>query len=229
MYRKFLNARSPLRLLEKGLHGGLGAGNVGLVLAGHGTGKTAFLVSVALDDLLRGGRVLHVSLDQTVSHVRAYYDTVFEDLASSTQLEDEARIHADVDRSRTIRAYPPDGFGPEKLREAIAIETQGAGAPELVVVEGCDLEKASRDDLKAYCEIASELSGEIWFSQAVDAEGTETIPEGLREKVDLVGVVLSLIPETDSVGLRCLKDHDNPDTSALRVHLDPNTLLLARG
>ena len=24
MYRKFLNARSPLRLLEKGLHGGLG-------------------------------------------------------------------------------------------------------------------------------------------------------------------------------------------------------------
>jgi len=33
MYRKFLNARSPLRLLEKGLHGGLGTGNLGLVLA----------------------------------------------------------------------------------------------------------------------------------------------------------------------------------------------------
>ena len=29
MYRKFLNARSPMRLLEKGLHGGLGAGNLG--------------------------------------------------------------------------------------------------------------------------------------------------------------------------------------------------------
>ena len=51
MYRKFLNARSPLRLLERGLHGGLGPGNVGVVLAGHGVGKTSFLVCVALDEL----------------------------------------------------------------------------------------------------------------------------------------------------------------------------------
>ena len=62
LYKKFLNARSPLRLLEKGLHGGLGAGNLGVVLAGHGVGKTAFLVGVALDELLRAGRVLHVCL-----------------------------------------------------------------------------------------------------------------------------------------------------------------------
>ena len=39
MYRKFLTARSPLRLLEKGLHGGLGPGNLGIVVAGHGVGK----------------------------------------------------------------------------------------------------------------------------------------------------------------------------------------------
>ena len=36
MYRKFLNARSPLRLLEKGLHGGLGKGNLGLEITVHG-------------------------------------------------------------------------------------------------------------------------------------------------------------------------------------------------
>ena len=35
MYLDFLNARSPLRLLEKGLHGGLGKGNLGLVLAAN--------------------------------------------------------------------------------------------------------------------------------------------------------------------------------------------------
>ena len=34
MYQKFLTARSPVRVLEKGLHGGLGKGNLGLVLAG---------------------------------------------------------------------------------------------------------------------------------------------------------------------------------------------------
>ena len=67
MYRKFLNARSPLRLLEKGLQGGLGPGNLGVVIAGHGVGKTSFLVGVALDELLRSGRVLHVSMAHTVT------------------------------------------------------------------------------------------------------------------------------------------------------------------
>ena len=64
MYRKFLNARSPLRLLEKGLHGGLGPGNLGIVIGGPGVGKASFLVGVALDELLRSGRVLHVSMTQ---------------------------------------------------------------------------------------------------------------------------------------------------------------------
>ena len=110
MYRKFLNARSPMRLLEKGLHGGLGIGNIGLVIAGRGVGKSSFLVGVALDELLRGGRVMHVSLDQTVSHVRTYYDTVFETLVSVTHLEDAVVSRSEIDRSRSIRSYPESRF-----------------------------------------------------------------------------------------------------------------------
>ena len=63
--------------------------------------------------------MLNVSLDQSVSHTRAYYDTVFDELASSTHLEDEARVRADVDRHRSIRSYPAAGFGSGKLREAV--------------------------------------------------------------------------------------------------------------
>ena len=70
MYRKEVNAQSPLRILEKSIHGGLGAGNLGLVMARAGVGKTAFLVQVALDDLMRERSVLHVTLEQTVEHVR---------------------------------------------------------------------------------------------------------------------------------------------------------------
>ena len=94
VYRRFVNARSPLRLLEKGLHGGLGHGNLGVIVAAPGVGKTPFLVGVALDELLRGGSVLHVACDQTVGHVRAYYDTVFEELAATTHLADEATTRA---------------------------------------------------------------------------------------------------------------------------------------
>ena len=45
---------------------------------------------------------------------------------------------------------------------------------------------------------------------------------------DVVSVVLALEPGDGTVVLRALKDHDNPDLSALHVALDPRTLLLVR-
>ncbi len=88
MYSKELNERNPLRLFEHSIHGGLGPGNIGVVVARHGIGKTAFLVGIALDDAIRGRKVLHVSLDKTVDHVREFYDEIFMDLAHSAHLED---------------------------------------------------------------------------------------------------------------------------------------------
>ena len=131
--RRFLNARSPLRLLEKGLHGGLGAGNLGLVLAGHGVGKSSFVVGVALDELLRSKPVLHVACDHTVQHVRDHYDTVFEDLAATTHLENPAVVRAELDRLRRIRAYPPSALDAKRLREALDLERELGVHPELIV------------------------------------------------------------------------------------------------
>ena len=228
VYQKFLNARSPLRLLEKGLHGGLGSGNLGVVIAGPGVGKTPFLVCVALDELLRAGNVLHVALDQTVSHVRAHYDTVFEDLASSTHLEDKAMVHAEVDRRRSIRVYPPSAFCAAKLREAVKLETEAGMKPALVIVEGLDLAETGRQDLVDLKALAQELAAEVWLSVASKGEQVNGIPTGVERIDDLVSVVLALEPDHDTVALRALKEHDNPDLTALHVSLDPRTLLLTR-
>jgi hypothetical protein len=229
LYRKFLNARSPLRLLERGLHGGLGRGNLGVVLAGHGVGKTAFLVGLGLDELLRGGRVLHVCLDHPVSHVRAHYDTVFEDLASSTHLEDEARVHAEIARRRSIRVYPPDALTPSKLREAVKVEAEAGSQPDLVILEGLDCEAIPRGDLDDYKALARELEAEFWLSASTAAEKVASVPDSIRRFGDLVSVILALEPGDDAVALRALKDHENPDLAALHVALDPRTLLLVRG
>ena len=215
-------------LLEKGLHGGLGKGNVGVVLAGHGVGKTAFLVGVALDDLLRGGHVLHVSLDHTVSHVRAFYDSVFDDLAATTHLEDEAVVHADVDRCRSIRAYPPGGFDASKLREAVKIESEAGARPDVVIVEGLELADLPREQARELKALAEEIDAEIWLSEARDDERTPEMPKELGAIEDQISVVLALEPGSEAVQLRALKDHDNPDLSALHVALDPRTLLLTR-
>ncbi len=228
MYRKFLNARSPMRLLEKGLHGGLGPGNVGVVLAGHGVGKASFLVGVALDELLRAGNVLHVSMAHSVSHIRAHYDTVFEELATTTHLEDEAVVHADVDRRRSIRVYPPHDLTAAKLRDAVKLESDAGGQPSLVIIEGLDLDALPRDDLAEIKSLAAELAAEVWLSAGVADEHARTIPESVKRVDDLVSVILALDPSNDTVALRALKDHDNPDVEALHVALDPRTLLLVR-
>src|SRR6476469_7700094 len=102
MYRKDVNERSPRRVFEKPMHGGLGRGNVGVVAARAGVGKTALLVQIALDDLLRDRKVLHISHEQAVDHVRAYYDEIFHDLASLSRLEAPDEVHLDVERHRLI-------------------------------------------------------------------------------------------------------------------------------
>ncbi len=228
MYRKFLTARSPLRVLEKGLHGGLGKGHVGVVLAGPGVGKTAFLVGAALDDLLRGDRVLHIVIDQTVQHTRAYYDTVFAELAATTHLEDGAVVHAEVDQLRTIRAYAGASFSAAKLRQAIQVAEQTGGKPAMVIVEGLEVARATQSEVDALRAIAAEVPAELWLSVACARERRLDLPPELAGVRDRFAVILALEPESGAVALRALKDHDNPDVEALRVALDPKSLLLKR-
>jgi len=228
LYKKFLNARSPLRLLEKGLHGGLGVGNLGVVLAGHGVGKTAFLVGVGLDELLRAGRVLHVCLDHTVAHVRAHYDTVFEELAASTHLENGRELHAEIDRHRSIRVYPPNGLTASKLRDAVKFEIDAGAKPSLLILEGLDCQTLAQDELAEIKALATELAAEVWISSPVAEERVTGLPARLRSLGPLISVVLALEPGDGVVGLRALKDHESPDPTALHVALDPRTLLLVR-
>jgi hypothetical protein len=228
LQRKFLNARSPLRLLEKNLHGGLGRGNVGIVLAGHGVGKTSFLVGVAMDELLRRGRVLHVSAAHNVAHVRAHYDTVFDELASSSHLENEGLIRGEVERNRSIRVYPPNTVTAAKLRDAVKLEREAGGAPSLLVLEGLDLGAFGRHDVEDLRALAQELDAEVWLESACNDEREVRIPPHVKAIEDLLSVILALEPGDDAVRLRALKDHDNRDLADLHVKLDPRTLLLKR-
>jgi hypothetical protein len=223
-----LNARSPLRLLEKGLHGGLGPGNIGIFLSGHGVGKGSVLVGVAIDELLRSGNVLHVSLTHSVDHVRAHYDTVFADLAATTNLEDGEIIHSEIDQRRSIRVYPAHSFTAGKLREAVKLETEAGQKPSLVIIEGEDFDSAEREDFESFKELAGELAAEIWLSAQCKDETIVRVPESIARLEDLVSVIIALEPGDDAVALRALKDHDNPDLSDLHVALDPTTLLLKR-
>jgi len=96
------------------------------------------------------------------------------------------------------------------------------------VIEGLDFKTASRQDFADLKALASELAAEVWLSISSKKEQIAQLPASIQRVEDLVSVVLALEPGEDTVLLRALKDHDNPDLTNLHVALDPKTLLLTR-
>jgi hypothetical protein len=230
MYSKELSERNPLRLFEHSIHGGLGPGNIGVVVARHGIGKTAFLVGIALDDAIRGRKVLHVSLDKTVDHVREFYGEIFMDLAHSSGLEDLAAARLDMERHRMIHTYAGGTFTTDKLRHSIEFLKDVAHfEPACVIVQGFAFEQASLADIVALGKLAKEYNVELWMSAlthrgvAADQQG---IPEPVAKFASAVAVIVQMTDDGGTVKLSLLKDHDNPNVAKLALALDPSTMLL---
>ncbi len=232
MYRKELNERNPLRLFEHSIHGGLGPGNVGVVVACHGIGKTAFLVGIALDDAMRGRKILHVSLDKTVDHMREFYDEIFMDLAHSAHLEDLASERLQMERNRMIHTYAGKSFTIHKLRHSIKFLKEYVHFdPACLILEGFDFDRATLADIEAFRQLALELNVEMWMS-AVTHHGVprneNEIPEPLAKFASALAVIVQMTDKSDGVHLSLLKDHDNPNVAKLTLALDPSTMLLVK-
>ena len=76
MLKEELIAKSPVRLLEKSIEGGLKTGNIGVIASRKGIGKTSVLVQLALDKLLQGEKVIHVSFTAHASYVISWYENI---------------------------------------------------------------------------------------------------------------------------------------------------------
>jgi KaiC/GvpD/RAD55 family RecA-like ATPase len=232
MYRKELNERNPLRLFEHSINGGLGPGNIGVVVARHGIGKTAFLVGIALDDAMRGRKALHVSLDKTVDHIREFYDEIFMDLAHSAHLEDIPAERLEMERNRIIHTYAGKSFTVDKLRHSVNFLKENAQFdPACLIVQGFDFEKATLADMEAFRQLAKEFNVEMWMSAQTHrgaAKNDHGIPEPVAKLASAIAVIVQMADDSGSVQLSLLKDHDNPSVAKLTLALDPSTMLLVK-
>src|SRR3954447_11572506 len=206
MYRKEVNERSPMRVFEKSMHGGLGRGNVGVVAARAGTGKTPLLVQIALDDLLRDRRVLHISHEHAVDHVRAYYDEIFHDLTVVSKLADPESVKLDVERHRLIFSLMTQAVSaPMSLRggrSSIAkiLETVDFARdvahfePDVIIIDGFDFVNATDDAVKELADLAKQRDVELWFSGHVGPAPTKPgeLPVPLGDFAQHLNVVVYL-------------------------------------
>jgi KaiC/GvpD/RAD55 family RecA-like ATPase len=235
MYRKEVHEKSPLRVFERSIHGGLGRGNVGLVISRAGEGKTAFLVDLALDDLMRDRKVVHVATGHSADHLREYYDEIFADLAETMQVEEKDRFRAQIQHNRMIHSFLHGSFDLSKVDSTIGyMKEHFAFEPYCVILDGApDWEHGSPEDLefelKAIKTMAARRNVELWLSASAHREeprDEKGIPLRLKPFFDLVSVAIQLVPAADHIKLQLIKDHDSPAVAELHLELDPRTLLL---
>jgi len=220
---------SLLKILEKSSRKALGPGCLGVLMARAGLGKTACLIHVALDKLLSGQKVVHVSLEETPEKVTSYYDVMCLEL--SRVLESAAALQDRIDRNRMILAYLNQSFRIDRLRENIGNLVASLDfRPDALIVDGLDFETGGRDLFEGFRVLAREFQMEIWFSARSHRHLPEVnergIPHPCQGLEDLFSLILQLQPEETGILLRLLKDHDAPVAPDASVWLDPKTFLL---
>jgi hypothetical protein len=225
--------RSPLRLLEKSISGGLGKGHIGVLASRKGVGKTACLVHIAADQLLQGKHVIHVSYATRVDHIQSWYEDIFKEIGKKPGMKSALEMYDELIRNRVIMNFKQEGTKTEQvLRSLEAMIVHGQFGAETVIVDGLDFGQAGLDDLGKFKDFAGRLGLEIWFSASLRGEeplfDDKGIPVMLKDYLAAIDVLISLQHHGDHVHFSLVKDHDRLASKDMRLKLDPKTLLIAR-
>ena len=221
---------SPLKVLEKSSQKGLGKGNLGVLMARAGVGKTACLIHIAFDKLFRKEKLVHISLVDVPEKITSYYNVIFYDLVKALDMKNEHEIRMLFERNRMILSYLNQSFEIGRLRRNLKnlvanIELN----PDTLIVDGLDFSRAGRDIFEGFKEIAGEFQVEIWFSALSHRHITEVnergIPYPCNHLDEFFSIILQLQPSQSGIFLKLLKDHENEIAGDAGVRLDPNTFL----
>ncbi len=228
--------RSPRKLLERDGHPGPGPGNLALVLARAGVGKTAFLVGIGVDALLAGQKVLHVSLESTVDKVRTWYDDVLREmLTRDGKLEHRETVQLEIERRRHIHTYVEHSWTIERLRNSLELLTDVMHfVPDVILFDDIDIDDVDVDPeaVAAVKAMAAELDAELWMTchtHRQDRAVPGHLPPPADRLEDLTDLAFRLDSHDAKVRLHVLKDQQQMLDEDLHILLDPQSLLLTVG
>jgi hypothetical protein len=231
MVKKILSTRSPIKVLQKNIQGGLGPGNLAVLASRKGVGKTACLVQIALDRLFEDKPVIHVSYASRVDYIISWYEEIFKNLVSQENLASEMEVYDRIIRNRVIMNFRQEGMKAGQVLKSIeALLGPGNFPAKTIIVDGFNFYLPSIEELVLFKKFAADHQLEIWFSCSLKAEDPlfdeQGLPDVLKGYLSSIDVVITLEPDNGRVRLTLVKDHDLVLSKKLKLELDPQTLLL---
>lgn len=232
MVDKSTMERSPVRILERAIGGGLGKGELGVVLSRRGVGKTGFLIGLAVDKLLQGKKVLYISTKESVEHINNFFDQIFHATAHSLDMDQIPQKQLRMERNRYIHVYNRDLFSLDKLEKSVDFLQDAADfLPDMVILDGTPrFESTEEWEIQGLKKLATGWGAEVWTSSNIHREGQESDDRGVPRTVGRfdseIGVIISLETDSDHVKVRIIKEHGSTEPAQVQIELDPKTLLL---
>jgi replicative DNA helicase len=168
------------------LMGGLGAGDLGIVLGGPGGGKSWFLVNIGAAAVKAGFNVLHYTLELSQDYVGKRYDALltgidFQNIHNHRQ-DIEAAI-GELKGKLIIKEFPMGKTTPSQIESHIQkCENMGTKA-DLVIIDYVDLLRSRRTNAERKDEIddvytaikgmARQIKTPIWTVSQVNRMGSK--------------------------------------------------------
>lgn len=207
----------------------LGPGEMGVLLARAGAGKTAFLTHLALGYLLDREPVLHVCVDVVPDKVKLWYQELLKDIFSNQPECKVSDLQHLIEPLRFIMSFLNQTFSPEKLAMSIDnLKEQAKFEPALIILDGLDFGPA-RALFEKMGDLARKHSMPVWVSarshRHIPDVNERGIPYPIDSMDDLFSSIFMLQPENVGIRLRALKEKGNYNPVDSEFMLDPITFL----
>lgn len=184
------------------LGGGLGRGEIGVITANTGVGKSHFLVQMGANAMRAGKDVLHYTFELTEQAVGIRYDSNLCDISSSDVIDNKKRVIDFYEKEEglgrlIIKEYPTGAATVNTIRNHIEKLALRNFKPSLVLIDYADIMRSSRKydslrhELKLIYEELRNLSMELriplWTASQANRDSANSDIVGLENMAEAYG------------------------------------------
>lgn len=227
------------------LQGGLGRGELGVVTANTGVGKSHFLVALGANALRAGKNVLHYTFELTEHAVGLRYDSNLCEIASNEVQDNKDYVLEKYKESEMgrliIKEYPTGSASVVTIKNHIEKLSMKNFKPSIIMIDYADVMRSTRSydslrhELKLIYEelrnLAMEMNIPVWTASQANRDSAKSDIVGLENMSEAYGkamvadVVLSLSRKpmeksTNEGRLFIAKNRAGRDGLVFPIHID---------